>query len=117
MKSQINIRASALLVSQLDELTERLGTSITETVSLAIDRMYIQEIESMNTKQAATRIVRIDSKNERIELRSGAKGTGRVLWSCNYWPDSDRSVEEMDRLLTDYVRSNDIQLMDAEPIE
>lgn len=70
----------------------------------------------MNTKQAATRIVRIDSKNERIELRSGAKGTGKVLWACNYWPDSDRSVEEMDRMLTDFVRSNDIELMDADRI-
>lgn len=67
----------------------------------------------MSTKQAATRIVRIDSRNERLELRAGAKGTGKVLWQCNYWPDSARSVEEMDRLLTDFVRSNDIQLMDA----
>lgn len=47
MKSQINIRASALLKKQLDALTEALGTSITETVSIAIDRMYQQEIKTM----------------------------------------------------------------------
>lgn len=67
----------------------------------------------MNTKQAATRIVRIDRKNERIELRSGAKGTGKVLWSCNYWPDSSRSVEEMERMLDNFVSNNDIQLVDT----
>ena len=47
MKSQINIRASALLQNQLDALTETLGTSITETISIAIDRMYQQEIKTM----------------------------------------------------------------------
>lgn len=50
MKSQINIRASALLISQLDELTEQLGTSITETISIAIDRMYQQEIKTMSSQ-------------------------------------------------------------------
>lgn len=58
MKNQINIRASELLKRQLDELTEQLGTSITETVSLAIDRMYQQEIEIMPT------INRNDAKGE-----------------------------------------------------
>lgn len=48
MKSQVNIRASALLQRQLDELTDKLGTSITETVSIAIDRMYQQEINMNN---------------------------------------------------------------------
>lgn len=50
MKSQINIRASALLQKQLDSLTAQLGTSITETVSIAIDRMYQQEIKTMTTE-------------------------------------------------------------------
>lgn len=49
MKSQINIRASALLQRQLDELTAHLGTSITETVSIAIDRLHQQEIKNMNS--------------------------------------------------------------------
>lgn len=48
MKSQINIRASELLQRQLAELTDKLGTSITETVSIAIDRMHQQEIKNMS---------------------------------------------------------------------
>lgn len=49
MKSQINIRASVLTTRQLERLTEVLGTSITETVSIAIDRMYQQETQTMKT--------------------------------------------------------------------
>lgn len=62
MKSQINIRASDLLQRQLDELTAHLGTSITETVSIAIDRLYQQENLQVNAsltleqKQAAIAI-------------------------------------------------------------
>jgi hypothetical protein len=62
VKSQINIRASALLQRQLNELTERLGTSITEIVSLAIDRMYHQEIKTMNTEIETITIVNIDTE-------------------------------------------------------
>lgn len=53
MKSQVNIRASALLQRQLEELTTHLGTSITETISLAIDRMYQQEINTGGDLRAA----------------------------------------------------------------
>jgi hypothetical protein len=44
---------------------------------------------------------RIDSKNARLELRSGERGTGKVLQSVTYWPDSPRSEEEAYRILTD----------------
>jgi len=42
---------------------------------------------------------RIDSKNARLELRSGERGTGKVLHSVIYWPDSSRSEEEAYRLI------------------
>jgi len=45
MKHQINIRASDMTMRQLGALTAQCGTSITETVSLAIDRMYRGEIK------------------------------------------------------------------------
>lgn len=35
---------------------------------------------------------KIDSQNSRLALRSGAKGTGKVLWSCTYWHDSPPAV-------------------------
>jgi hypothetical protein len=60
--------------------------------------------------KAATRIVKIDRSRSRLELRAGAKGTGRVLWACNFWPDSSRSIDEMDRLLYNYCAAQDIQL-------
>ena len=46
----------------------------------------------------------IDSRTKRIAIRSGAKGTGSELWSCQYWPDSSRSVEQMEQYLADEVR-------------
>lgn len=50
MKGQINIRASEQLQKQLDALTQKLGTSITETISIALDRMYQQENSIMGTR-------------------------------------------------------------------
>ena len=84
-----------------------------ETMMDLIDRLAKQEEnQTMNSKQAATRIIRIDSTNERVELRAGAKGTGKVLWQCNYWPDSARSVEQMEEMLSNFVSQNDIELID-----
>ena len=48
MKSQINIRVSDMTRRQLDQLTARMGTSITETITIAIDRLAKQELP-MNT--------------------------------------------------------------------
>lgn len=77
MKSQVNIRASALLQRQLDELTAHLGTSITETVSIAIDRMYQQEIKTMNAhilyKNGTTETIPGVTKQTHVPL-DGSKG-------------------------------------------
>ena len=51
MKSQINIRASALTQRQLAELTAHLGTSITETITLAISNLYQQETKTMTSNK------------------------------------------------------------------
>ena len=51
------------------------------------------------SKQAVIKQSVIDSRTKRIEIRSGAKGTGEQLWSCQYRDDSPRSVEQMEEYL------------------
>lgn len=43
MKKQINIRVSDLTEQQLDALAARWGTSITETITVLVDRAYREE--------------------------------------------------------------------------
>lgn len=42
-KAQLNIRASALTIEQLDWLSQKWSASRTETLTVAIDRIYRQE--------------------------------------------------------------------------
>jgi hypothetical protein len=42
-KQLTNFRASILTLDQLDKLAERWGTDRTETVTIAVDRVYRQE--------------------------------------------------------------------------
>ncbi len=46
-KRQLNLRVSDITRRQLDQLIIRLGTSITETITIAIDRLYQQETQTM----------------------------------------------------------------------
>jgi hypothetical protein len=52
-----------------------------------------------------------DSVNARREIRAGAKGKGKVLWACDYWKNSDASVDRMNDMMDTFVRENDIQLV------
>ena len=45
-KKLIAIRASDLTLRQITELQERLGVSQTELVTLAIDRLYREEVQA-----------------------------------------------------------------------
>lgn len=44
-KKQVNIRASRLTIKQIEFLTERLGMTRTEILTLAIDRLYREYTE------------------------------------------------------------------------
>jgi hypothetical protein len=51
----------------------------------------------------------------RMELRRGAKGTGEVLWSVQYWTDSPRASEAADAALAGFLRQHpEIEVMDNE---
>lgn len=56
----------------------------------------------------------VDSKTRVISLRAGAKGTGKELWSCSYWPDSDKSVEAMSDMLDAYCNRHNIDVVPTE---
>jgi len=49
-KEQLNARISALTRRQLDELGERWGTTQTETLTVIIDRMYREELKTMQPR-------------------------------------------------------------------
>lgn len=49
---------------------------------------------------------------KRIMVKAGEKGTGRQLWACQYWPDSERSVEAMEEMLFQWRQRNpDVQVV------
>lgn len=49
VKQQLNMRVSDLTRSQLHELAERWGMTITEALSVIVDRIYQQESCSKET--------------------------------------------------------------------
>ena len=65
--------------------------------------------------KADIKSTRIDSRNSRLELRSGEKGTGKVLKSVMYWPDSHRSEEEAYRILGDEAARIGVSLTQHDP--
>lgn len=44
---------------------------------------------------------KIDSRTNRMSLKSGEKGTGKTLWSGQYWPNSGTSVEAIEAMMAD----------------
>ena len=92
MKRQVNARISEATRIKLDDLTATYGTQA-EAIAVAIDRLW-QDHKGDTTMKADIVSKRIDSKNARLELRSG-----KLLHSVTYWPDSPRSEEEAYRLI------------------
>ena len=41
-----------------------------------------------------TKVAKVNWLGNEVEIRSGAKGTGRKLYACNYRNDSPASVEQ-----------------------
>ena len=54
---------------------------------------------------------RIDSQTNRWEIRSGEKGTGKVLVAGTYWPDSGKSCEARDNYINEWLRKNNVELV------
>ena len=52
---------------------------------------------------AETRVPGQPDHTVRRMLRAGRKGTGRLLWSLCYWPDSGKSCEAADLATDDAV--------------
>lgn len=50
-------------------------------------------------KKAKIVITYFDHQTNRISIRNGEKGKGKEIWGCNYWFDSDKSVEQMNLML------------------
>jgi len=50
---------------------------------------------------------------ERImELRAGAKGTGKVLFQVIYWPWSDKSCEQADEIVFQAARMARVEVVE-----
>lgn len=66
---------------------------------------------------ADTVVKHIDSRNARLDIRAGKKGTGKVLWSCDYWPWSVRSVEAAYDMAASWAARNGVTLTQHDPDE
>jgi len=51
------------------------------------------------------------NNNIRYQIRSGKKGTGKVLWECNSW-DNPRATEQAEVMAAEFVRRNELTLTD-----
>lgn len=69
----------------------------------------------MKTDKADVQDVYIDSRNRNLRLRAGAKGTGKVLFSVLYWPDSPRSEEKAYDLIHSEANRLGLTLTQHEP--
>ncbi len=56
-------------------------------------------------------VSKVDSRTNRLQLRSGAKGTGKVLWSGQYWPDSGKSVEQIYDYMAEAASRLDVEVV------
>jgi hypothetical protein len=72
MKRMTSIRLSEHTDRQLAQLTDRLGVNQSEIISIAIDRMARQEINTMNGPQT------FPTKEDADEVIAGMKG-----WDAN----------------------------------
>ena len=54
---------------------------------------------------------KVDSQNSRMSLRSGAKGTGKELWACTYWPNSPVSVDKMEEMMVNEAERLDVEIV------
>ena len=74
-KNARTFRMSAMTERQLAGLSERLGTSLTETLTVAIDRMYREEIKmnklSQDEQEQAAQIARFVIENGRVIATDG----------------------------------------------
>ena len=50
-----------------------------------------------------------EGSNIKYEIRSGEKGTGKVLWECRSW-DNPRATENAERMASDFANANKLTL-------
>jgi hypothetical protein len=77
-KAQLNLRVSDLTRRQLDELSQRWGTTQTETLTVIIDRIYREEIPTMHTR-STTRSFSPQNTDGIDDLMSGDKTSATTL--------------------------------------
>ena len=60
----------------------------------------------MKAKYTSTEVKNQPNYTRRMILRAGEKGTGKLLWSCQYWPNSRKSVEQMEAIRFEFEKRN-----------
>jgi len=86
---------------------------ISPTVRKAID-LYrnIIESEQENKTMKAKLTTKYEGSNIKYELRSGEKGTGKVLWECTSW-DNPRATENAEQMAAEFIRRNNITVTNS----
>jgi hypothetical protein len=108
MKQQLNIRASALTIGQLNWLAARWGTNQTETITVAVDRAYRQENLKMKRiiiRQEATEDGMFSGDWNGVDMDASAEKFVDVLHAAikAHYPDANVTVEAIDEPTMDPV--------------
>lgn len=61
--------------------------------------------------KAMAKVTKIDSRTNRLSLKAGEKGTGKTLWSGQYWPDSSRSVEAIYDMMANEAERLEVEIV------
>lgn len=98
-KQQINFRASDLTARQLAELSERWGTTQSETITIIVDRMYREEAK-MKTYYIHEEMIGPDATEDdarrMAELLQAHYGdAAQVEYGESIDPDRDRIPENV----------------------
>ena len=56
-----------------------------------------------------------NGREKKMQLRAGANGKGKILHTVGYWPWSDRSIEEADRMIAAAAQRHQVEIVPSEP--
>lgn len=100
-KQQLNARISNLTRTQLDDLSQRWGTTQTETLTVIIDRMYQQETQTMSNE--TINYGELDRKYGTVNFEGKTYWLAAVAdFSNNVFPGGYQGAEEGDAYTTEF---------------
>ena len=102
-KSTTSYRLSDMAKAQIEELTETLKMSRTELLSVAIDRMYQQEIVTNGDGIKDAKIAVLREKLDAIPVEMIRRYYAATDWMWNH--ESDEAQNNIDYAISDWLKT------------